>query len=246
MSEPQLVRAPRLHVEAVLSTGATVGLGRQQTHYLRNVMRAQPGDAVALFNGRDGEWRARIDRVGRDECACTPQTRTRAQADDGDVWLAFAPIKRARIDLIAEKATELGAARLIPVVTERTQAARVNVARLRSRAIEAAEQCGRLTVPDVSAPVKVDELTRDWPDGRRLLVCAADAPPLATVLAADTDAHWAVLIGPEGGFSPREVDGLRQLPFVRCVGLGPRILRAETAAIAALAVLQSLAGDWRA
>ena len=168
--------------------------------------------------------------VGRDECACTPQTRTRAQADDGDVWLAFAPIKRARIDLIAEKATELGAARLIPVVTERTQAARVNVARLRSRAIEAGRTVRAAHGAGRVGAGEVDELTRDWPDGRRLLVCAADAPPLATVLAADTDAHWAVLIGPEGGFSPREVDGLRQLPFVRCVGLGPRILRAETAA----------------
>ena len=246
MSEPQIARTVRLYVEEALAAGGTVGLGGEQTHYVRNVMRTQSGDMLALFNGIDGEWRARIARLGRDQTTCQVEARMRPQRGDGDAWLVFAPIKRARTNLIAEKATELGAARLIPVVTERTQSARVNTARLRAHAIEAAQQCGRLTVPKVAEPETLAALTQAWPTGRHLLVCTPGAPPPAALTAPDTTASWAVLIGPEGGLTQGELDGLSQLQFVSRVGLGPRILRAETAAVAALAVMQSLAGDWRA
>ena len=246
MSEPQIARTVRLYVADALAAGDTLALGREQSHYVRNVMRVQTGDTLALFNGIDGEWLARIAGLGRDRTTCQVETQTRKQRGDGDAWLAFAPIKRARIDLIAEKATELGAARLIPVVTERTQSTRVNTARLRAHAIEAAQQCGRMTVPEVAAPVTLAAMTQAWPSGRQLLVCTPGAPPPADIAASDTTAGWAVLIGPEGGLTQGELDGLSQLPFVSHVGLGPRILRAETAAVAAMAVMQSLAGAWRA
>ena len=250
MDEPQALdtRAPRLYVTTGLDAGGAVTLGHRQTHYLRNVMRATAGDRVALFNGRDGEWRARIERLSREETGLAIDVQLRPQTSEPDLWLAFAAIKRAPIDLIAEKATELGAARLLPVFTSRTQAARVNTGRLTAIATEAAEQCGRLSVPEIVEAQALDMLLGGWPGGDRpLLVCdeSGRAPPLADVLAG-LDAHrWGVLVGPEGGFASAELDAMDRLAFARRVGLGPRILRAETAAVAALSVLQALRGDWR-
>ena len=230
-------------------------LGRDQSHYLANVMRATAGDMVALFNGRDGEWQSEITSLGKRVVGLRVTSHLRPQAPEPDLWLAFAPIKRGRIDFVAAKATELGVARLIPVMTARTQMTRVNTGRLRANAIEAAEQCERLTVPDVSDPVALSELLSAWPDGRRLLVGdeTGGGRPIADAArqissadnAAGANLPCAVLVGPEGGFTAGELDALGKLPFVTKVGLGPRVMRADTAAIAALSVIQAVAGDWR-
>ncbi len=236
----------RLFVDAGLAEGAVVGLGHTQAHYLTGVMRLRAGDVVALFNGRDGEWSARIEGAGRGWCSLAVETRLRVQAAEPDLWLLFAPVKRARIDFVAQKATELGVSRLVPVQTRHTQVDRVNDERLRANAIEAAEQCGRLTVPEVAEAVKLDRLLRDWPVGRRILLCdeSGTAPPAAQALGAAEPGPWAVLIGPEGGFAGDELETLRRLVSVTAISLGPRILRADTAAISALTLWQALLGDW--
>ena len=240
----------RLFVESDLAAGASAALDTAQTHYLMHVLRRGAGDVVHLFNGRDGEWRARVERSNR-SAACTAALldQVRAQAPEPDLWLAFAPVKRAPIDAIATKATELGVSALCPVLTRHTAVTRVNVQRLRANAIEAAEQCGRLTVPEVSQPRTLGEFIAQWPADRSLMLCdeTGSAPPVADALGGRAAAaKWAVLIGPEGGFAQSELDALGKLPFVTAVGLGPRLLRADTAAIAALACLQALVGDWRA
>lgn len=246
----------RLYVEAGLGKGAAVPLGRAQSHYLSAVMRLGVGDRVLLFNGRDGEWRARIATQNRTACDLAVEAQTRPQTQGADLWLAFAPIKRARIDLVAEKATELGVAVLQPVMTRRTDVARINLERLRAHTIEAAEQCGRLDVPELREPVALDRLIAGWPSGRRLLVCdeTGGGTPIAAALADALDgapggggshAPWAILTGPEGGFDPAELDALAKLPIVTRAGLGPLILRADTAAVAALACWQALIGTWR-
>jgi 16S rRNA (uracil1498-N3)-methyltransferase len=225
-----------------------VALEKPQTHDLRNVLRLGPGEIIALFNGRDGEWLGAIESLGKQGGTVRLERLLRAQPAEADLWLLFAPVKRARIDWIAEKATELGASALFPVLTRHTVATRVNTERLRAHAREAAEQTGRLSVPAVHEPQPLERALAEFPPGRRLLVCdeTGTAPPIARGLAgAGRDsAPWAVLIGPEGGFAPDELDGLGKLPFVTRVGLGPRVLRADTAALASLAVLQALAGDW--
>ena len=239
----------RLFVESDLAAGAPVALDKAQTHYLMHVLRRGAGDVVHLFNGRDGEWRARIERASRGACTATVLEQVRAQRPEPDLWLAFAPVKRAPIDAIATKATELGVSALCPVLTRHTAVTRVNLQRLRANATEAAEQCGRLTVPDVREPRTLGEFIAQWPADRSLMLCdeTGSAPPVADALGArDAAAKWAVLIGPEGGFAESELDALGKLPFVTRVGLGPRVLRADTAAIAALACLQALVGDWRA
>ena len=236
----------RLYVEADLGPGDVVGIGPGQAHYLGAVLRLGRGDAIALFNGRDGEWRAEIDAIGKGWASLRLVERRRAQAAEPDLWLLFAPIKRARIDFLAQKATELGAAVLWPVFTGRTEMSRVNLGRLRANAIEAAEQSGRLGVPAVRPAAALKVVLADWPAGRRLLLCAEQGParPIAEALAAAEPASpWAVLTGPEGGFTGSELDDLGKLPFVTPVGLGPRLLRADTAALAALACWQALAGD---
>jgi 16S rRNA (uracil1498-N3)-methyltransferase len=241
----------RLHVAAPLAAGAAVALGESQAHYLRGVLRLGPGDAVALFNGRDGEWRAAIEQLGKRSAALRCLTQTRPQQAEPDLWLLFAPIKRTRIDFLVEKATELGVARLQPVITRRTVAARINPERLLSHAVEAAEQCERLTVPELAEPLPLARCLAAWPAGRRLLVAAESGPalPIADLLAAARSEPpaqgWALLVGPEGGFHPGELDDLHKLPFVSAVGLGPRILRAETAALAGLACWQAVLGDGR-
>ncbi|GGF16261.1 ribosomal RNA small subunit methyltransferase E [Aliidongia dinghuensis] len=248
MEDEDLNVSARLYVTPPLGAGLAVPLDADQAHYLRAVLRLGPGDGLSLFNGRDGEWRGRIVELGKNRGLVALEVQTRAQTAERDLWLAFAPVKRARIDYIAEKATELGVTRLLPVMTRRTNMARVNVERLQANAREAAEQTERLTVPAVEALQPLDRFLDGFPVGRRLMVCdeTGRAPSIARALAdgAPRAAPWALLIGPEGGFAPEELDALRKLPFVTAVGLGPRVLRADTAALAALAVFQALAGDW--
>jgi len=243
--------ATRLFTEADLSAGVEAELSEAQAHYLRHVMRRLEGAPLLLFNGRDGEWKAELAVRGKKGASARVSERTRAQAAEPDVWLCFAPIKRARIDYIAEKATELGVAMLQPVLTQHTAVERVNVERLRANAIEAAEQTERLSVPQVRAPIDLARLLAGWPVERRLLMCdeTGGGPPIAEALRGLDDtaraAPWGILIGPEGGFAERELHALRRMKDVIAVGLGPRILRADTSALAALACWQALVGDWR-
>lgn len=236
---------PRLFVTDDLGPGAHVTLDGDRTHYIKNVMRRALGDEIGLFNGRDGEWMGRISGYGRNTMDIAVQTIRRPQAPSPDIWLAFAPIKRARIDFIAEKATELGVSVLWPVMTRRAEPQRVNRERLSNIAIEAAEQTERLDVPVVREATQLDRMLRDWPAERVLFVCAeaGAARPIAEAAEAHKGRPAGFLIGPEGGFAQAELDALRKLPFVVAVGLGPRLLRAETAAIAALACWQAVAGD---
>ena len=241
----------RLYVDAALAEGAAIGLDHARAHYLRSVLRLSRGARLALFNGRDGEWLARIDAIGKGWASLLVESRRRDQEPGPDIWLLFAPIKRARLDFLAEKAVELGISALIPVFTRHCVVKRVNLDRLAANAREAAEQCERLTLPEVREARPLFDVLGDWPPGRRLLVCAEQggAQPIGAALAAAArdpegrDAAWAVLTGPEGGFARSELDGLSNLPFVTPVGLGPRVLRADTAALAALACWQALLGD---
>lgn len=239
-----------MFVEDALAAGGSIVLPAEQSHYATNVMRLAVGDHIAVFNGRDGEWEAEIASVGRRRCDLRIAGSLRPQTFGSDVWLVFAPVKRAKINFLAAKATELGVSALWPVLTERTEARRVNLGRLRANAVEAAEQCGRVDVPDVLPVAELDRILSEWPIERRLLVCdpTATARPVAEVLSErdNTDHHpWAILTGPEGGFTRSELDGLDKLPFVSRAGLGPWTLRAETAGLAALACWQALVGDWR-
>ncbi|HEY1963117.1 MAG TPA: 16S rRNA (uracil(1498)-N(3))-methyltransferase [Rhizomicrobium sp.] len=237
----------RLFVEAPLAQGGRVPATEGQAHYLLHVMRARAGERVSLFNGRDGEWLAQLTDVTKRGCAFECELQTRPQARTPDLWLCFAPIKKTPADYLTQKTTELGVSVLQPVVTRRTVVTRVNVERMRANAIEAAEQSDRLTVPEVRAPLPLEKLLSSWPAGRRILFCdeGGEAPPIAEALRPPSSGPWAVLTGPEGGFDPAERDAIRASPFVTPVSLGPRILRADTAALAALAIWQALTGDWR-
>jgi 16S rRNA (uracil1498-N3)-methyltransferase len=241
----------RLFVSADLAAGVEAALDEAQAHYLRHVMRRTEGAALRLFNGRDGEWSATLSLRGKKTAAAMVGTQVRRQTAEPDVWLCFAPVKRARIDYIAEKATELGVSVLQPMMTQHTIVERVNVERLRANAVEAAEQTERLSVPEVCGAVEFARLLGEWPAGRRLLICdeTGGGPPIAQTLASLDDtaraAPWAIVVGPEGGFAASELEQLRRIKDVTAVGLGPRILRADTAALAALAVWQALVGDWR-
>lgn len=247
MAEFQDISKTRLFVDTNLAAGTSVGVSPSQAHYLVQVMRLHAGDKVALFNGRDGEWIAAVDGAGRGWCSLSVEIQSRRQVAEPDLWLVFAPVKRARIDYIAQKATELGVSRIVPVMTRYTQVARVNTDRLLANAVEASEQSGRLTVPVVDAPVTLEDLLADWPPERRLLLCdeRGEAPYVKEALTRKADGPWAILIGPEGGFHPDERDVLRALPQSTAVSLGPRILRADTAVVSAISVWQALAGDWR-
>lgn len=232
----------RLFVPDDLATGAEVALVADQAHYLRHVLRLNEGDAVALFNGRDGEYRSSIAAAGKKECRLRVAEQLRPFQPPADIWLCFAPIRQGRIEMIVEKATELGVARLLPVLTRRTQMHKVNAERLTAHAREAAEQCERLDVPEVAAAIPLDVLLAEWPAGRRLFLCAerhAATPLLQAAQAWPASAPCALLVGPEGGFAPEEFAIAQRQAGVVPVTLGPGILRAETAVIAALAILQA-------
>jgi 16S rRNA (uracil1498-N3)-methyltransferase len=243
----------RLHVDASLEAGTILGLNPSAAHFLRTVLRLKPGAMLAVFNADDGEWSARIDGLGKGWCSLSVLEQRRIPEPECDLWLVFAPIKRARLDFVAEKAVELGCSLLQPVFTCHTDVSRVNRERLAANAREAAEQCERLSLPDVREAVRINELLENWPAERRILLCAESgaARPIADALqdirASDDkarEAPWAVMIGPEGGFTKGELDALSKLPFVTPVGLGSRVLRADTAAVAALACWQAVLGDW--
>ena len=244
----------RLHVDQPLGPEQTLDLSREQANYLFNVMRLGPGAEVALFNGRDGEWAASVAEAGKRGGVLRCARQTAPLLLPPDLWLLFAPIKKARTDFIVEKAVEMGAARIMPVQTEFTNSERIRQDRLQAHAVEAAEQCGGTFVPEVTDLHRLDRVLADWPDGRRLIFADEGAVGRSALLpdlvAADADQQvqgsgWAILIGPEGGFSQAERDRLRGLPFVHPIALGPRILRADTAAVAALTLFQSSLGDWR-
>lgn len=229
----------RLFTPAPLGPGAVVSLDAAQAHKLGQVLRLGAGDAIALFNGRDGEWRAELARLGKKGFTAQCAEALAEQPAVPETTLVFAPIKAGRLDLLTEKATELGATRLLPVTTRRTVVDRVNDVRMAANAVEAAEQCGRLDVPTVAPLRRLDQVLGDWPPALPLFYCdeAGGAPELILAARAIGTAPAALLIGPEGGFEPEERSLLRRLPFVRPVSLGACILRAETAALAALALL---------
>jgi 16S rRNA (uracil1498-N3)-methyltransferase len=248
----------RLFVPDPLTPGAEVQPAPDQARYLTSVMRLTVGDALLLFNGRDGEWRAQVATLSKRGCTLAVQALARPQHSPPDLDLVVALVKRSRLETIVEKAAELGARRVRLITTRRTNADHTNVARLQSIATEAAEQTGRLDVPEVVAPLPLDRMLAGWEEGRRLLFCdeAGDDPsaewggdrgrarPALDALKASAPSPWAVLIGPEGGFAPEERARLRAEPSVTPVTLGPRILRADTAAIVALALWQATCGDW--
>lgn len=241
----------RLFVAADLAAGGAVDLVPEQAHYVSRVMRLGIGDRLLLFNGRHGEWLAEMIEATKTRVGVRIERKTREQAPEPGPWLAFAPLKKAETVFLVEKATELGVERLMPVATRRTASDRVNVSRLVANAVEAAEQCERLSVPAVDEPVTLARLLADWPRERTLFVGdeQGGGEPLIEVLMAsrarapEIAPFHGFLIGPEGGFEREELDGFGDLPFVTRVGLGPRILRAETAAVAALACWQAVCGD---
>jgi 16S rRNA (uracil1498-N3)-methyltransferase len=239
--------AQRLFVDDELAEGRSLACTPAQANYLRNVLRLKAGAAILVFNGRDGEWRADLTEAGRRTTALIVRARTRAQEGGPDIDYLFAPLKRARLDYMVEKATEMGVARLRPVLTRRTVAERVNALRMRAHAIEAAEQCGILRLPEIRAPEKLEAVVAAWDTARPLIFCdedGAEACPF-TALAMIAPGPVAVLVGPEGGFDPAERALLASRPFVTRISLGPRILRADTAAVAALALVNAVLGDWR-
>ena len=244
---PEFARI-RLFVDHGLSEGTRITLSKDHAHYLHHVMRRKVGNSVRLFNGKDGEWSAQIANVGR-TVELEVGARLRSQTGTSNVALAFAPIKKSPMEFLVEKATELGVALLQPVITERTQVSRVNLERLRAQAIEAAEQSWRLSVPTVAEPMMLDAFFASWA-AKPLLFCdergatAEHASTLETLQTArDKSAPWAILIGPEGGFSPAEQERLDALPNALAVSLGPRVVRAETAAVMALTLWQAVLGD---
>ena len=236
----------RLHVPDALAAGAPVSPSPEQSRYLIAVMRLAIGSEVLLFNGRDGEWRATVVEANKRGCRLTVGSNMRPMVQGPDLDLVVALVKRGPLETIVEKAVELGVRRIRLVQTRRTNADRANIGRLQAIATEAAEQTGRLEVPEILGPEKLDRVLDGWPANQRLMFCdeAGGVPPALSALTAADGGPWAVLIGPEGGFDPTEGERLRALPFVTSVSLGPRILRADTAAIAALTIWQAAKGDW--
>ncbi|MDR9484544.1 MULTISPECIES: 16S rRNA (uracil(1498)-N(3))-methyltransferase [Sediminimonas] len=236
----------RLYVEHPLGQGQTVPLDRAQAHYLFGVMRQAVGAMVRVFNGRDGEWIARIAEAGKRAGLLRCEAPGAPQSTPPDLWLLFAPIKKARTDFIVEKAAEMGAREILPVQTDFTNSERVRQDRLQAHAIEAAEQCGGTFVPAVHDLQKLEALLADWPPDRQLLFCDEALAGPATALQDNAgNRPWAILIGPEGGFSDAERARLNAMPQAHAVSLGPRVLRADTAAVAAMTVWQSTLGDWQ-
>ncbi len=243
MSAPS---SPRLYVEHPLGPGQTVPLTRDQAHYLFAVMRREIGQSVLLFNGADGEWRAEVAEAGKKAGTLACREQTRPLQPPPDLWLLFAPIKKARTDFIVEKAAEMGAARILPVQTDFTNAERLRRDRLQAHAVEAAEQCGGTFVPEVAELARLGAVLDAWPAGRRLMFC--DEARVGETVGLPEGARgtpWAILIGPEGGFSEAERARLGAMEGAVVASLGPRVLRADTAAVAALALWQLALGDWR-
>ncbi|WP_108885902.1 16S rRNA (uracil(1498)-N(3))-methyltransferase [Pseudoprimorskyibacter insulae] len=234
----------RLYVDQPLGPAQPVPLTRDQAHYLFGVMRLGQGDKVALFNGQDGEWQAEVAEAGKRGGVLVCAEQSRPLQLPPDLWLIFAPIKKARTDFIVEKATEMGAARILPAQTEFTNSERIRQDRLQAHAVEAAEQCGGTFVPEVADLTKLDRLLADWPEDRRLMFCDEAEVGASKVLGDAGPGPWAILIGPEGGFSEAERRRITALPQTSVVSLGPRILRADTAAVAAMTVWQQALGDW--
>jgi len=235
----------RLYVDHPLGQGQTVPLTREQAHYLFGVMRRGMGDTVLVFNGHAGEWRATVEKAGKRDGLLKTDAQTRLQQNPPDLWLLFAPIKKARTDFIVEKAAEMGAARILPVHTDFTNSERIRQDRLQTHAVEAAEQCGGTFVPEVCHLQKLEQVLADWPEDRQLMFCDEALVGARESLGQSDADKWAILIGPEGGFSDAERTRLTALPFAHAVSLGPRILRADTAAVAAMTVWQTSLGDWR-
>ena len=243
----------RLFLRHILADGARIEADRSQANYLLNVLRLKDGDYVLVFNGSDGEWLAKISSTSRRECALQLMERTREQTERNDLMYMFAPLKHARLDYMVQKAVEMGVGSLKPVMTQHTQSSRINLERMEANVIEAAEQCGVLSVPEVLAPQPLKDVLAVWGEaqpGRKLLFCdeaeGSDNPLLTLAQMKEAGPPpLAVLIGPEGGFSEEERSSLRSFDFVTPIPLGPRILRADTAAVAALTVVQATLGDWR-
>jgi 16S rRNA (uracil1498-N3)-methyltransferase len=236
----------RLYVDAPLKEGGAAALDHGQAHYLTTVLRLKAGDSILVFNSRDGEWRATLEG-GKRAAALRIGARTRAQTAPADLHYLFAPLKSARLDYMVQKAVEMGASQLRPVLTRHGQVARVNLERMRANAIEAAEQCGILSIPEIAEPAEFFRLLAAREASRIIMFCDEDAEvanPLAALAALPPHAPLAVLVGPEGGFAEDERAALLTLPNVIRIGLGPRILRADTAAVAALAIVQAVVGDW--
>ena len=245
---PYDFKSPRLYVDAPLAAGASVALEQAQAHYLTHVLRLKAGQGVLLFNGRDGEWRASLAAAGKRTTTLAVSDQTRPQTAPTDVHYLFAPLKSARLDYMVQKAVEMGASRLQPVLTRHGQVARVNLERMRANAIEAAEQCGILSIPEMAEPAELFSLLAAREASRVIVFCDEDAEvanPLAALSAVPQHSPLAVLVGPEGGFAEDERAALLKLPNVVRIALGPRILRADTAAVAALTIVQAVVGDWR-
>ncbi|MCP8939212.1 16S rRNA (uracil(1498)-N(3))-methyltransferase [Alsobacter sp. SYSU M60028] len=239
-------RAQRLFVEDALAEGRAVPLGKDAAHYALHVLRLAEGAPIVLFNGRDGEWLARLAALGKKGASATPERLLRPQTAPGDLHYLFAPLKHARLDYMVQKAVEMGASLIRPVVTRHTQVSRVNLERMRANAVEAAEQCGVLNVPEIGEETRFDRLADAWDPGRLMVFCDEEAElgdPLEALRRAGPG-PLAVIIGPEGGFSEQERERLLRLPRVVRLSLGPRILRADTAAVAALTLVQCVLGDW--
>jgi 16S rRNA (uracil1498-N3)-methyltransferase len=244
---PYDFKTQRLFLSAPLVGGAEVAAEGGQANYLLNVLRMTAGDTVLLFNGRDGEWRAHISQASRKACMLSVDEQVRAQTAAPDIHYLFAPLKHARLDYLVQKAVEMGAGRLRPVLTRHTQVSRINLERMQANVVEAAEQCGVLALPDIDTPRTLADILSAWEPARRLIFCdeAAPAGGPTQSLTQLAPGPAAALIGPEGGFSPEERADLLRRPYVTALSLGPRILRADTAAVAALALVQAFIGDWR-
>lgn len=236
---------PRLHLEGSFEPLKELTLEKEQSHYLTHVLRLQPGDAVAVFNGTEGEWLAYLIAAGKKAASIRLERRTADVKPPPDIDYVFAPLKHARLDYVVQKATELGARRLRPVITQRTIAERVNLDRMRANVIEAAEQCNLVYVPEVLEPAPLHKVLGAWDQARALIYCD-EAAPIANPAAAlgHITPPAAVLVGPEGGFTQEERQQLLSMPNVTAISLGPRIMRADTVAIAALALVQATIGDW--
>jgi 16S rRNA (uracil1498-N3)-methyltransferase len=246
---PYDFRTPRVHLDCPLAAGLVVSFDRGQANYLQNVLRLGHEDELLLFNGRDGEWQARLAVAGKRALTAVVVARMRQQPRPSDLHFLFAPLKRVRLDYLVQKAVEMGASRLQPMITRHTQVARVNVDRMRANVIEAVQQCGILSLPEVADPVAFKDVIGQVDADRLLVFCDEDAevkdPVAALAAAARAGLPLAVLIGPEGGFAEEERKALLDRPNVVRIALGPRILRADTAAVAALALVQAALGDWR-